>query len=458
MMQLRNVFIIFSVLFTTASSTKTCNSEGTCTMDDETSLMQVKHAVKSGRERETTNSNANEATYEIVEEDLDDRHGALADTEEVEELLPSSPPITLPAGCRGRALCIGSAPWCGATKENCRKKNGRKVIGWRRRCVGSYWTCLSGWKVICAQCGSSFADVAYPAPLPLVAKWVMPVVKPAPTPAPATVKTVNIPKFAMPAFTYTYNNGAVGNATAGFNSAWKNLTQFKANVCNTTTLIKQIQANVTLFRQKERKYAMSAKKSRTAAVKFAKKGVLSNITLMKAKRAMDGAYTAQIGSTNRALQMTAVATNARLQKVYYRKKLIDKKEELREANRALRIAKIAVNTAAANFRRTKNLAQQRRGQRNFGRLGSRLVARKNLKIAQDLAVKKQMEEAYAAASPLYGPGQDLKRTVNTVPSYGRNAWGVTGLNSAPSCQCAGLPGCQCASWAKAVPGPGYVPA
>merc|ERR1719321_550781 len=152
---------------------------------------------------------------------------------------------------------------------------------------------------------------------------------------------------------------------------------------------------------------------------------------------MNSAYVAQQGASNNALRMTAVATNSRLKKVYNKKLLIEKQEELRRAQQALRVGKMAVNKASADMAQAKKFAQRYQSQNSQGTARSRQWASRNQKLAQNLATKKAMEQAYADASPLYGPGGSLKRTLNTVPSWGSAAYFVSTGGTPPST----TPGC-----------------
>jgi hypothetical protein len=425
----KGLFIFLSVLCSTAASTNHCENEGACSVDDETSLMQVNHAVVSGRERGATDSLVE--TGEVVEEDLDEKDekkiDSEIDSEVAEEDWPTSvtpvPAFTaMPADCTGQRLCIGSAPWCGGDKGDCHKY-GMTVIGWQRRCMGSFWTCLSGWKVICAKCTTS-VDVLMPNALPLVSRWTAPPPAPQVVAPPPAVTSVSIPKFVLPSFVYHYEHGAINNTKLAFDSAWKNLTGFKASVCNQTKVLKEIGKNITKYKREERRYKESAQRSRVAAVKYAKKGFLSNVTLMKAARAMDDALTAESGATNKALEYTATETNARLHKVFYKKHLIDEREKLKEAEEALRVAKIAVNTAASNYRHMKKLRHEHEAHLKSGKWKRRARAHDNVRLAEDLAVKKSMEEAYAKASPTFGLAEDQKRDINNVPPSGKYDWGV----------------------------------
>jgi hypothetical protein len=355
---------------------------------------------------------------------------------------------SLPAGCSGSVYCIGTRPWCGGNEEDCTTK-GMSVVGWTKKCNGEWVGCASGWKVRCAYCGATAVTVAAPTPAPILPEWVYPAPPPPPPPAPVvTVLTPVMPAFALPSYSYRYNEYAMGNASAVLKSSLANLTGLKARLCNATELIKKVEKNITLFEQKEKKAHGSALKARQAAVRYAKKSVLANITLMKAMRSLDDAYMAQTGASNHALRMTAVSTNSRLRKVYYKKLLIEKKEELKRAEEALRIGKISVNSATQSIHQAKKFTERNRRQEKALRKRASAFVKPNMKLAEDNAVKHAMEEAYAAASPMYGAGDTLKRDLSNVPSWGKWDWGVTGLNSYPSCECAGVPGCECANWKK----------
>lgn len=511
-LQLASAFILVASLCPAVAV-----ASGNCLVEDETSLMQVKQAVKPANERAPMSSSSSPAEklgeveamekllsqgledsseegpeevatesalsagmwndpQDVVSEDISAEIGSQQEAPEVvmEEFGSQQMPelleedasgleakiasdkdriktengvqvlieegAPLPAGCTGNTLCIGRgtvAPdFCGGNENYC-KTRGMAVIGWTRQCMGESRGCASGWKVRCAQCGSSVSPAPMPTPAPFEAVWSAPPPPPAVNAPQPTVQPVSVPSFALPSFSYNYNPGAIGNASLALKSAIANLSVFKAAVCNTTSKLDAIQKNISMFSSKEKKASAAALRARRAAVRYAKKSVLANITLMKAMTSMNSAYVAQQGASNNALRMTAVATNSRLKKVYNKKLLIEKQEELRRAQQALRVGKMAVNKASSDMAQAKNFMNRYRSQNRLATARSRQWASRNTKLAQNLAQKQAMEQAYADASPLYGPGGSLKRTLNTVPSWGTGSYFVS-TGGTPPCS---TPGC-----------------
>lgn len=284
-----------------------------------------------------------------------------------------------------------------------------------------------------------------PTPAPLPAMFVAPNEKPAVTPKPVEPKAVKAPEFKLPTYSYEFDQGAVGNATLALKTAYKNIAGFKKKVCNKTEELEKIRKNVSLFVGREKWAHEEALKLRHAAVRYAKKSVLANITLMKAKAAMDDAYMAQKGAAMTAQRFVAHATNQRLRKIYSKKLLIDKEEELKKAEEALRVGQMAVNTAHANLAQAKTLAEQFMSKRRASLDKIKMQTHYDTEFAKERAVKQVMEDAYAEASPQYMDTTGAWNTRNrtNVPTWGSNAYGV-GLDAGPPCHCVqGSPGCTC---------------
>lgn len=182
--------------------------------------------------------------------------------------------------------------------------------------------------------------------------------------------------------------------------AWNKLLEFKRHLCDAQTELKKTQKIIDKSTRKWNRHTASAKEARTAAVKFAKKRVMANITVMKGIRAMNEALVAQTASTNMAMRMTQVQANSRYHKVYFKKLAIDKREQLRVAQKSLRIAKMALNTAFNNYAQAKRLAWQNRIQsrNSAGRNMARYQANWAGRTGQQLAIKCAMEKAYNSAS------------------------------------------------------------
>lgn len=437
-------FMSLAILCPLVAATNTCNGNDNCKVDDATSLMQLQSVVQTGHTRAAA---AEEAQYE--EEWQSEAEEADTD-EEKGKLFPWTPKkkflFKVPTGCR-YPVCIGRAPFCGGNTEDCTSRN-KQVIGWTKRCfAGSWATCLTGWKIHCAYCEKGFENVVRPTPAPILPLWISPKRAPKATEQTTTAPPITLPKFAVPEFNYKYENTSMGKAMDNLRKAYKHISEYKAVVCNVTKLVEDVKKNITLFEHREKEMFDSGLRLRRAAVRYAKKTVLANITLAKAEKAMDDAYMAQKGSQNAALRMVAVATNQKLHKVAGKKRLIDKKEDLIKAEEALRIGQIAVNHAAAQLAEAKRLSEEQTRQRKSDGDKRKLINHRNTEFAEELYVKKKMEKAYAEASPTFGlsgatyADLDYTRTQSNVPPWGSNSF-VSAYDAGPPCHCV-TPGKDC---------------
>lgn len=344
--------------------------------------------------------------HEIVEEDLDEQKTRTesSDGDNSDSLLgevaTTSPQPTVPPGCR--VLCVGRAPFCGGNSKDCTDR-GMVTVGYTKRCLGSWWTCLSGWKVRCAKATATCTVTAAtrPASMPIVAQWIAPLFERRRRSTPPTLvdtSALNMPWKQYATYGYAYDTGAMGNATAQFQSAYANVTQFKANVSNMTQLVRAIERNISLFSQASKKLEWEAARNRRGAVNYAEKRVQANITAMRAVRTRDDALFAEKAATNEALNASMFAVNARAHKVYYKKALIDKKNTLRKAEHALKIAQKAVNNAVSWYHEAQQLDARHRMREQGKMQRVRALERYKAKISRWLAVKCAMEHADFIAS------------------------------------------------------------
>lgn len=361
-------------------------------------------------------------------------------------------------GCRGKKAGSGL---CQATSEDCTSR-GEYAAGFYTSCGWS--SCVTGWQVRCVKCDAGYKwkiDKSYARPkhIKVTVKWKAPGIKitlkgggtskgGGSAKAPAEV---TIPKFSI--------GGAIGaSASAKYGSmaaaeaAWKayaasikiamqQIAQYKSMVCDAEKLKLGLETNITYFAHKESSLAERAVQERAGAVRFAKKRVLANITLMRAKRAMDDAFMGEHGAEDGAKRAAAYSVNARLHKVYYKKKLIDQAEYLLKAQSQLSVGKITINTAFSNLAQAKRAYYRWKTVNTPDLDKAKLLVHHKTELGEKFAIKKAMEQAYAEASPQFGVDSKTDRNITNVPT-----WGEGGLFTAVgtvACDCMGQDGCAC---------------
>lgn len=376
-----------------------------CHVEDEISLMQFQKSVKSGSVR--GGKSEAEPAHEVATELAESLQEVETEKFTLQETLPTVTP-----GCVDQG-CIGSGPNCGGNSFDC-TSNGWTPVGWYTAC-STLDTCLTGYKVRCAACPAGVgAAVPMPAPVAGAAAWVAPVAPtlapPPPPVAPAApVMPTGAPQYIAPPF----DANAVATKMAALDYATANVTLLKQNLAAATKLQQTVDLNVSAFADKENQATRLFKANRQAAVNYAKKVALANVTLWKAKIAMSSAYYAQKGAAQGAQDSLVNARNSAAQKRYYQKQLVDQREATKQAQIQLQIGNTAVAKAQADlaqankFAMQNNLAAQSQQQRTMAQAAS------DSNLAQGLSVQNGMQQAFVDAS------DPTLRDLSNIPPFGQ---------------------------------------
>lgn len=367
--------------------------------------------------------------------------------------------LKLPAECKDMG-CFGrgSGGYCKATTEDCTSR-GEFAAGWYSNCGWS--NCITGWQVRCVKCdpGYKFKVVERPTVVKVVKRWVAPVLK-------VVEKTVKTVKEEAAKISSTIKIGAIGadeamkyDSTASASEAMKGaalaikasiaeLAGFKAVLCNATKLKEGLEYNITWFTHKEKDLADKALKERAAAVRFAKKRVLANITMMRAKRAMDDAFMGEHGAEDGAKRAVEFSKNAKDRKVYNKKLLIDQLESVKKAEAMVRVGQLAVNKAFSQLAMAKSSYYKYQLLTKKDNSKEKYLVKLNSDLGEKLALKKAMEKAYADSSPAWGLESDYTRNNSNVPTWGEGDEAVGFGVMLGSCPCSGQKGCHCSEEEK----------
>jgi hypothetical protein len=310
-----------------------------------------------------------------------------------------APLIPLPADCTSYGPCLGEAReggHCDGNQWDC-QKIGFNVVGYVAGCPGDTKVCTSGYKV---QCGVCSLTAVYPTPSPFPAPWVTPAPAPA-TPAPATpapfppmVLPTDKPIFAP----FTYTAGSVGNATLALKKAHELLKAMRLQLNNVTKQEEHIKKNISMYTNIEKEAKEAHLRDRKAAVEFAKKKQLANITLAKVQKKLGDAYFAQKNAENGAVIHWEKAQSANRQTRYYKKHCITLKYEKEQTYENYTIAGAAAHRAHAELQEAKKERRKHESRSNKKNVFKRHVAHSGTKYSERMSVKQAMEEAFAAGS------------------------------------------------------------
>lgn len=199
------------------------------------------------------------------------------------------------------------------------------------------------------------------------------------------------------------------DATNALKLAKANLTIFQQALKNATKTERAVHKNITKFEGKESHAQNEFKEARRAAVHYAKKVELANITVMRATKAMSNAFFSEQGASQQAQNSLTEAKNAGAKKRYSEKVLVDKRHETALAEEAVRIGKDAVEKAQSDLAIAKKRSDDyywRTSRHNDEKL---LHARRDQKIAMDKAVTDSKVSAFVGAS--------VGRNTSNVPPF-----------------------------------------
>jgi hypothetical protein len=341
----------------------------------------------------------------LGEEESEHEHFTLVDTSQ-----PTPPPGCVDKGCYGRG------PFCGGSDYDCTSR-GFVVTGYYETCGTK--RCSTGYKVRCAQCSASASvvSVAAPTAAPAVAPWVEPTEAPPaavvpPTAPPAIVLPTDAPVFAP----IPYDATAIATAEAAVAAAKANYDALKANFSAARKDAKEVNVNITFFARKGKGYKKSFLKARKAAVGYAKKVQMANITIFKAQTNMHNAYFAQKGAEQGAQDLLANATNYNQMKRYWEKQVVDAKHSVAKAQRQVNLGRAAVKKASYDAalaeKSEKKMLKGAKSDNKFKAKWNKVA----LKQAKKMYVKKEMENAFVAAS-------SSNRNTNNTPAWGGKRYG-----------------------------------
>lgn len=227
-----------------------------------------------------------------------------------------------------------------------------------------------------------------------------------PTAGPPVVMPTDAPKFIAPQF----DPQAANLSSIALKSAQKNVTLLKKSLANASHIEAAVSANISDFRAKEKKAHAAFESDRSAAVTYAKKRALANITVMKAQKAMANAFYAEKGAAQGAQDHLAEENNAAAKSRYYKKELVDKQQKTEDAQEKMRVAKIAVNKAISDLAQAKKLAGHFAHLDNTHQSQQQQYIAQGQKLSQNAGLKNTMENAYIESS--------TKRNKSNVPPYG----------------------------------------
>jgi hypothetical protein len=391
-------------------------SAGASDLGDEVSLMQFQNTVSPASDRVVFSTHdgvhsPEELSYDKLLSELDNEEMpegentnerewriALTGTSFEAFTLDEDKDTAIPAGCED-AGCVGSGPNCGGNSFDCTSQ-GLVVSGWHKSCSVAD-TCQTGWKVRCAKCPAGNAAVPAPMPAPsaglaAIPEPAFPTLAPVPTKAPAVAPVLPTDAPTFPALQFDPQGVAYtkGNLTAG----QKSLKTLKVAQNNATNLTQAIRANITLFAGQENKATKRAASHRVAAVNYARKVALANVTVMKATKAMASAYYAEKGASEGAKDALAKKYNYEQNAMYYQKLLIDQKQAVIDAQAAVRVGVAAINKARSDLAMAKKAADN--NQQLLKKGVQRGVSRslRDLKLAERASVKQAKEDAFVEAS------------------------------------------------------------
>jgi hypothetical protein len=414
-------------------------TDGTCAVEDVTSLIQAKATITPGDARlpdPDEMAAADEKLQELMaindlaeEVDVEADQLALRDAGLVRGEHEDDPPTTTTTtmnttGCVDKG-CYGSGPFCGGNALDCTSR-GYIVTGYYKTCGSE--TCTKGYKVRCAWCPPGIAvSLPFPLPDPAVTMWQEPTttttstttVAPPPGPAPTTVAPAwgwgpTIPPNA-PVFPPTpYDANATKNAIAALKAAEANLKALEATVAINKQAEAACSANISLFQNKRKAADKEFKKARNAAVSYSKKVQMLNITIFEEQDNMHNAFYAQKGAEEGAQLELANAKNSQAQKNYYEKQVVDSKHAVSKAMNQVNLGRTAVKKA--NYDAALSQKKDRRAQKQ-AKADIKFDQKWNdvgVTSAEKSSVKGAMEDAFVSAST------PARKLTNTPPYGGKN--------------------------------------
>jgi hypothetical protein len=295
-------------------------------------------------------------------------------------------------GCTPMNYCLGSAPFCYGSANDCPKSQGLSLKAYYKKCPYGGATCWFGYKVECQKCTAAAPAVPAPTPAPILkiitniidpAKWVAPPPPPpaAPAPPPGTVIAVADAKKAL------------NKSVTDFAKAHKDYVNSSLQKHSTFEHIQKL-----LAEENNAKYNYTWFRNR--AIDYAARKTELNQTARRLLRKMYDAQVEERIHAAAAVNMKHKAQNARINITYYQKALIDNEEALDYYRTVYDNAMHARDRAQRQVWQAQAIADQKLAMAKSVNMATKAVQLQNTRIAQQNAIIASKEKAYMASAGL----------------------------------------------------------